>query len=217
MNFTLHGVNLTPCKVYGRLYRMSSPETDTRRRILKETWHLMELRRGQGVRVEDIAKAAGVSRQAVYLHFGSRSGLMIAAARYLDEVLNLPERLQSVLSATSGVQMVEAYVNFWGNYIPEIYGLAKALITAQDTDEAAAAAWKDRMEALHGGCLQVVRCLQRDGVLAPEWTIDDAADFFWATLSIPMWEHLTTERGWSKFQYISRLEMVLKKALLRTV
>ena len=33
----------------------------------------MEKRRGQGVLMKDIAEAAGVSRQALYLHFGSRT------------------------------------------------------------------------------------------------------------------------------------------------
>lgn len=36
----------------------------------------MEDRRGQGVRMGDIAKAAGISRQAIYLHFDTRTALM---------------------------------------------------------------------------------------------------------------------------------------------
>ena len=42
------------------------------------------LREGGPVRMSDIAKAAGVSRQAVYLHFPTRAQLLIAAARRLD-------------------------------------------------------------------------------------------------------------------------------------
>ena len=71
---------------------MSSPQnqSETRTRILAATLQLMEQRRGQGVRMSDIAGAAGVSRQAVYLHFGSRTELMVAATHYGDEVHGQP-------------------------------------------------------------------------------------------------------------------------------
>lgn len=176
----------------------------------------MEQRRGQGVRVEDIAKAAGVSRQAVYLHFGSRTGLLIATARYLDEVLGLEDRLQPTRTAQRGEDILDAYVEFWANYIPEIYGLAKALLTVRETDAAAAAAWDDRMEALYAGCVSSVECLERDGVLSPVWTVEEAADFFWSLLAISNWETLTMECGWSQEQYIERTKLVLKRTLLRT-
>jgi AcrR family transcriptional regulator len=175
----------------------------------------MEQRRGQGVRVEDIARAAEVSRQAVYLHFGSRAGLLIATVRYIDESLGLAERLRPVLKRQSGAEILDAYVTFWANYIPDIYGLAKALLAVRETDEAAAAAWADRMSALYQGCADTVQCLVREDSLAPEWTPDEAADFFWTTLSFETWEHLTNERGWSQEQYIRRTQEVLKKALLR--
>jgi AcrR family transcriptional regulator len=211
----LHRVNLTQCKAYDKLYIMSTPQIPTRERILQETWHLMEQRRGQGVRIEDIAKAAEVSRQAVYLHFGSRAGLLIATVRYVDEALGLAERLRPVLKRQSGAEMLDAYVIFWANYIPDIYGLAKALLAVRETDEAAAAAWADRMNALYQGCADTVQCLVIEERLALEWTPEEAADFFWVALSIETWEHLTTERGWSQEQYIRRTQEVLKKALLR--
>lgn len=72
------------------------------------------------------------------------------------------------------------------------------------------------MDALYGGCTNVVQCLEKDGLLAPEWTIDEATDFFWAALSVDTWEALTQECGWSKDQYIARLQMALKRALLKT-
>ncbi len=80
---------------------MSSKNTDTRTRILEVTWRLMEQHRGQGVRMSDIAKAAGISRQAVYLHFGSRTELMIATSNYVDEVKGLNERLKRLQTAST--------------------------------------------------------------------------------------------------------------------
>ncbi len=108
------------------LYSMSSDEIDTKTRILEATWQLLEQHHGQGVNMSDIARAAGISRQAVYLHFASRTDLMIATMNYVDEVKGLDERLNLFNSAKTGIELLEACVDVWGNYIPEIYGLAKA-------------------------------------------------------------------------------------------
>ena len=94
---------------------MSSNEIDTRTRILEATWHLLEERRGQGVSMGDIAKEVGISRQAVYLHFASRTELMIATMNYVDEVKGLYERLEKLQSISSGTKLLEAFIDIWGN------------------------------------------------------------------------------------------------------
>src|SRR5215217_522645 len=127
----------------------------------------MEERNGQGVRMRDVAEAAGISRQAVYPHFSSRAELMVATARYGDEVRGLDERLRRYRAATSGVERLEAFVEFWGNYIPEIYGIARALLAARETDEAVAAAWDDRMGVVHAACRNTAEPIRHAGRTAP--------------------------------------------------
>src|SRR5215218_10704283 len=194
---------------------MSRVETDTRRRILGATLRLMEERNGQGVRMRDVAEAAGISRQAVYLHFGSRAGLMVATARYGDEVRGLDERLRRYRSATSGVERLETFIEFWGNYLPEIHGIARALFAARETDEAVAAAWDDRMGVVQEACRNIVGRLQRDGTLAPGWSSDEAGEMLWSLLSIGNWENLTLERGWSVSQYVVQMQELAKRAFVR--
>ena len=112
----------------------------------------MEERNGQGVRMSDVAGAAGVSRQAVYDHFGSRSDLMVSTVRYGDTVLGLDGRLSRYRAASSGTERLGAFVEFWGNYVPEIHGIARALLSARENDEAVAAAWDDRMGVVYEAC-----------------------------------------------------------------
>jgi len=194
---------------------MSSGELETRTRILEATWRLMVQRRGQGVRMRDVAEAAGVSRQAVYLHFGSRAELMVATARYGDEVRGHDERLRRYRAATTGVELLEASVEFWGNYIPEIYGIARALLAARESDKAVAAAWNDRMGAVRERCRNIIEALHRDGMLAPEWPIDEATDLLWTMLSIRNWESLTIECGWSTSRYVLRMQELSKRIFVR--
>ena len=77
---------------------MSSEMNPTRERILDSTLQLLESGGGSKVRMSDIARQAGVSRQAVYLHYPSRAELLVAATRHLDE------RLQIVRIVGCGLQ-----------------------------------------------------------------------------------------------------------------
>jgi AcrR family transcriptional regulator len=194
---------------------VSSREPKTRDRILEATWRLMEERVGRNVRMGDVARGAGVSRQAVYDHFGSRAELMVATVRYGDEVLGLDERLRRYRAAVSGVERLETYVEFWGNYIPEIYGIARALLAERESDEAVAAAWDDRMGAVYDACRDIIEKLQRDGTLVPGWPTDEAADLLWTMLSIRNWESLTRERGWSVDHYVNRTQDLTKRVFVR--
>ena len=91
---------------------------------------------------------------------------MVATTQYIDEVLGLSERLRKYQTAIKGLEILEEYVSFWGNYIPEIYGLARALMLARETDEATAIVWNDRMTALREECRKTIDALIRDGMLA---------------------------------------------------
>ena len=196
---------------------MSSESTDTKTRILEATWTLMEQGRGQGVKMSDIARAAGISRQAVYLHFATRTELMIATVNYVDEVKGLNERLNRFKLASNGTELLDACVDVWGNYIPEIYGLAKALMMTRDSDEATAAAWNGSMACLREVCQEIINTLDDEGQLVPEWPKAQAVELFMTLISIQNWEQLTIESGWSKSQYVERMKQLLRHTFVAKV
>ena len=193
---------------------MSSQDRDTRTRILEATVQALEKTGGHGVRMGDIARESGISRQAVYLHFASRTDLLVAATRYLDEKLDVEQRLAPSRAATSGVERLRLYIECWGNYIPEIYGVAKALMMARDADDAAAAAWQNRMLAMRDGCRAAIDALHADGTLAAGWTRPKATDVLWTMLLVPNWENLTAECGWSTKQYIRFMSDVARQTFV---
>ena len=196
------------------LYSMSSTEKDTRTRILQTTWDLLESNPGHSLKMSEIAKASGVSRQALYLHFDSRTELLIATTHYVDDVKGLDPRLQKLQLAKSGEEMLRTCINVWGNYIPEIYSVSKALMMSKDSDEAAAAAWADIMGCLRDVCGQIIQTLDKENKLSPNWSEQPATDFIWTMISIQNWEQLTTECGWNQNQYISNVTEVLTAALV---
>ncbi|NNF78108.1 MAG: TetR/AcrR family transcriptional regulator [Rhizobiales bacterium] len=185
---------------------MSSTNPDTRTRILQTTLNLLENGQGEKVRMADIARQAGISRQALYLHFATRAELLIATTFYLDELKGSEARLAASRSATNGLDRLDAYIEAWGSYIPEIYGMAKAILAMSDTDEAAAEAWAQRMQDMREGCEAAIAALQADGDLSPRYTPKQATDLLWTLLSVRNWEQLTQECGWSQEEYVASLK-----------
>ena len=193
---------------------MSSIKPDTRTKILKSTWKLLESTTGDDVRMSDIAKQAGVSRQALYLHFPNRVDLLIATTRYLDEVKDVDGRLAASRSATTGLARLDAFIEAWGNYIPEIFGVAAALLAMQDKDPAAKEAWSNRMQAVREGCEAAVKALDRDGQLRPDLEREKAIDLLWTLLSVHNWQQLTVSCGWTQDAYVDAMKSLAQRLLV---
>ena len=192
---------------------MSSNDQNTRQRILKEALRLLEENRGKNVRMGDIAKAAGVSRQAIYLHFDSQTALMVATVQFGDELQGAATLVEPWRNAT-GVAKLDTWIDFWGNYIPKIFGVAKALMLARETDEAAAAAWDDRMNDVRKSCRKTIQELASNDLLDDKWTVKAASELLWTMLSIAAWEQLTVSCGWSTKQYIERMKTLARQTFL---
>ena len=193
---------------------MSSKKPDTRTRILEATWNLMEQRRGQGIRMGDIAKETGISRQALYLHFKSRTELVIATVHYVDEIKGLEERMARIRTAKNGTQLLESCIEEWGSYMPEIYGIAKALVSTRETDPAAAVAWDGCMGCVKDLCHMAMAALQKEGNLAEGWSQEEAAEALFILISFQSWEQLTVDMGWSTPQYVTQIKKLARSAFV---
>lgn len=193
---------------------MSSGNPETRKKILSSAWKALEAAEGSEVRMTDIAKEAGVSRQALYLHFPARSDLLIATTRHIDEVKNVDARLARSRSATTGTKRLDAFIEAWGNYIPEIYAVGKALMIMSETDDAAKLAWNDRMQAVRHGCRAAIDALKRDGQLSAEHSLTHATDILSTLLSVRNWEQLTFDCGWSQQLYIKKTKLLARHMLV---
>lgn len=181
----------------------------TRDRILSATLSLLEA--GGKTRMSDIARAAGISRQALYLHFETRADLLIAATRHLDDLNDSDAILAKSRTAETGVARLDAYIEAWGGYIPVIHRVARPIMMLAETDAAASAAWDERMEAMRHGCAAAIEALARDGRLRSEFDVETATDILWAQLSVPTWEALIRRRGWSQQDYIARQKLIARR------
>lgn len=194
---------------------MSSKEIDTRSKILHACWDLMVDNLGQGVRMSDIAKAAGISRQALYLHFKTRADLFIATTRFMDDELGIGARLAPYREAKTGPEKLNTFIAFWAKQMTLIQGIARALIALKSTDAEAATAWDERMSAVLGECRATTTLLSEEGRLTPDLTPEEAARVMATSLSFQSWDVLTREADWSQKDYIARMQNVVARAILR--
>ena len=200
--------------------RVSSEETAygdpvTRRRILDVTRDLVETH-GSGVRLRDVAAGAGVSRQAVYLHFRDRAGLMLALVDHIDAQHAAEQVGAEVRAAPSGAEALRRWVALLARYTGAIDRVAEVLERAQDDDEALGAAWRDRMARRRRMAGSIVRRIAEEGDLDPAWSVAEAADLAYALTMPGPWRVLTRERGWDTDQVGERLFDLLRGSILRT-
>jgi AcrR family transcriptional regulator len=193
---------------------MSSDKPDTRIRILQSAWKLLQNSTGGEVRMSDIAKEAGISRQALYLHFPNRAELLVATTLYIDNVKNVDARLAASRAAQNGSERLDAFIDAWGNYIPEIYGIAKALMAMSATDQEAELAWNDRMRAVREGCEAAINLLAQENQLNSSLSIEHATDVLLMLLSVRNWEQLVNECGWTQDQYVNEIKEIAHRALV---
>lgn len=175
---------------------MSSRREATRVAILNAAWKRLSTP-GDEARLEDIAADAGVTRQSVYLHFGSRGPLLVALVEHVDQELALGERLRQIDAVADPVERLREVMRQMARYQPQIHGVAMALHRLAPSDADAAAAFADRMRKRLAGLEQVLTAIARAHRLAPGWSVQRAAEALWAAGTPAAYEHLVVERGWS--------------------
>lgn len=161
----------------------------------------------------EIAGAAGVSRQAVYLHFADRAALMLALVRHADEQRGLEREVRKIREASNAVAALREMVAVHARMNPGIWAAARAVDAVRRTDQAAERSWQDRLKYRLEGCRQLVARLHNEGSLRRGLDSSVAADLLWTLTSLRTWEDLVLERGWSARRYQTHVTALLLAGL----
>ena len=191
----------------------SSAGGETRGRILDAALSLITRRGGAGVTMARIARAARISRQALYLHFADRAALLTAAGRHADERQGIPEAVQRILDAPDAVAAVREMVAVQARLNPTIWPIARALDAVRREDEAAEKSWQDRLAYRLDGCRAIVARLGEEHVLRPGLDQAVAADLLWTLTSLRLWEDLVLLRRWSVERYQEHVSAMILRTL----
>jgi AcrR family transcriptional regulator len=193
----------------------ATPPLDTRNRLLQLAWDRIAVQGHAAISLVDLAREAGVSRQTLYVLFGSRAGLLLAMVEYRDTQSAAVPRLARAREAMTTRGAFEPYLRAWFEYLPQVFPVARALAAAANlADGDAQAAWESRMKLLRGGFLEMTRTLDDAGALRPGWTPATAADWMFAMTHVDTWQHLVVEAKWKPKDAVDRIVATLRETLL---
>lgn len=196
---------------------MSTNRLETRSGLLGAARSLFEERGYHDVGLEEIGAAAGVSRQAVYLHFGSKAQLLVELFRWVEEQEHLGDLLEPVFAAPDGVDSLSLLVDAHARFEPGIAKIADVAEAARRTAPEMDELVRGRMELRHQGMRQIVARIHAQGRLRSGWTVNDATGFVWTLLSPESHRLLVSELGWSNQRWATRTKRLLLDALVDPV
>lgn len=162
----------------------------------------------------DVAKRAGLSRQALYLHFADRTTLLLEASRQADTDNRTPARQRRVDEAPTARDALREAVRLQAYLKPRLHGMTTALAALRRTDPDAEAAWQERDQARLERCRELAQRLEDEGDLRPECTVEVAAALLWGLMSPSVWEDLVVNLGWSNAEYVRHVGCALEHGLL---
>src|SRR4051794_26361044 len=91
------------------LRKRAQTAEDTHRRIIQVARELIESSGYENISLDRIADAAGVSRQTIYVQFGSKLGVLTSIAEDIENV-GLQELLASLREGTGPVEILRKVV-----------------------------------------------------------------------------------------------------------
>jgi AcrR family transcriptional regulator len=186
--------------------------SSTRDRILDAAAGILK-KHGTAPTMSAIARAAGISRQALYLHFADRTALLVALVAHIGDREQLPAGIAAMDAAGDAAGQIRAWAHMqtWRN--PRITAMGRALDSARHTDPSAAAAYRDRTGNRMRGALSIIQRLREEGRLHPTWTTAEAAALLWELTSFHVWDDLVNEAQIPPGRYVEIITAAALSAL----
>jgi AcrR family transcriptional regulator len=185
----------------------------TRDLLLDSAFELLESGGIGAVTMMAVAKGAGVSRQAAYLHFEERGELLAALVDRIDRENDLERWIDRIRRAPTAALAIKAAADMQAGRNHKIVALVRALDVHRHEDSAAARAWRSRLEGRLAGARHVVDRLAASGGLHATWNREEAAILLCELLSIRVWDDLVNEHGLSSKTYVAVVTDAVLSAL----
>ena len=196
------------------LYSMSSRSAaETRTAILDAARALFEAEPYSAVGLEAVAKKAGVSRQAIYLHFASKADLLTALHQRINE-LDVEPAMSKVWKCADALRGLDTFVRSSAQATPKILGIFNALNAAARVEPVAEATFEPPREGRYADCERMAGWLADDDVLADGVNVSEAADVLFTVVSVPAYEMFVIIRGWSPRRWTTWTRATLRARLL---
>jgi len=178
----------------------------TRDRILRCAWEMLDESGEDGTTMKAVAQAAGVSRQAVYLHFADRVELFLALNDYVEDQAGVGDWRQEVAAEPDGGARLLLLARRRFVRSQRLKALVRSVEGARHRDAAAGAASRRRYDGnVRWMREMIVARLWEEGRIHPSWDLDAAASVLVMMFSFRAWDDLVHIAGWDADQYVETL------------
>ncbi len=188
---------------------------ETRVEILEAAVKLAAKRGLGAVTMADVAKAAAVSRQSVYLHFHTRGQLMAEMMRHRLLQDPLAQEVRRLSGLPASVATFEAMVAAAVRFILSIAGPAMMEFAASVDDKVLQAALRERNRTGTAMINRMMEDLQRQGLLRAGWSAQEASQWLLAQLTPTTLYTLRFLMGWPVERIIERCVSTLRRELIK--
>ena len=186
----------------------------TRRRILDVARATLERGPLGALRVDEVARQAGVARSTVYVLFGSRSGLFDALARYLRDEAGF-ETLIAASRLPDAMENLRASQRAAVNVYAQMPDLARALFTLGAIDPDAVAAVAAIEDGRRPGMAYLAGALRAQGYLRDGVSVEEATDILTVITSFQSFDELFTGSGLPAETVADRLLAMSTRSICR--
>jgi AcrR family transcriptional regulator len=192
----------------------------TRRKLLDAARHQFAVNGYAATTLPAIAREAGVSAPTITAIFGTKVGLLAALVRLVvggdEEPLLLVERpwWQAMLAEPDARRLLAVFAANARKIHERSADVAEIVQGAATADPEIAAMPRQLAEGRFRDAQTVAAALAKQGALASEITVDQAADIIWALGSHDLYRMFVIDRGWVPQQYEQWLAASLIDALL---
>jgi AcrR family transcriptional regulator len=180
----------------------SGGRPQTRIQILEAARAMFEELGYYGAGLGAVAKRAGVSRQAIYLHFPSKAELLTALHLHIfaADVLPAIERHPQA-NAVSALDALDVMIAVDVEVVSKVWRIHEAFQIARRQHPEVEQTLRPREEERYGQLLDLGHRLKRERALPPNLRVGTFADVLWGLVSVGTYRSLVIERGWSLNQY----------------
>ena len=186
--------------------------SSTRVRILDTAREITE-KQGAAPTMSALARAVGISRQALYLHFPDRTQLLLALVRHVGEQEHLQAGVDAITQAPDAAAAIRAWAQLQARRRPQLAAAGRALADTRHADPSASAAWADRAGHRMRIAASIIERLREERRLDPSWTTAEAAALLWELNSFHVWDDLVNDAQIAPDRYVEIITATALSAL----
>lgn len=186
--------------------------SSTRTRILDTAREITE-KQGAAPTMSALARAVGISRQALYLHFPDRTQLLLALMAHVGDQEQLQSGVDAVTQAPDAAAAIRAWAHLQAQLRPTLAATGRALADTRHGDPSASAAWTDRAGYRMRIATSIIERLSEEGRLDPAWTTAEAAALLWELNSFHVWDNLVNDAQITPGRYVEIITATALSAL----